>query len=228
MVLVSCPNGSNDDEPYGTVPGVVLGFDDYSPRSWEQHFDLFDRYGVKVTFFCVANVVTDFMLNAQNRGHEIAYHTISHPHLPEVSREQFFEQTISRINVFNEGGIELTTFAYPYGDYQMWMNDELLKYYKVVRGFSGSRNFTLEEMRYGFVDSRSIDNITYSSKFAFNNMIDSILLMTKRRKTIAVLTSHQINSEDWGITTERLEYVLKKGKEIGLKFYTYKDLQNWE
>jgi peptidoglycan/xylan/chitin deacetylase (PgdA/CDA1 family) len=241
MIFTSCEiniyGGSNNCELEETLPeeflgGIALGFDDYSPVSWSQHFDLFDQYQAKVTFFCIANEVTEFMLNAQNRGHEIGYHTISHPTLSRVSREQFFEETISCINVFKEGGIELTTFAYPYGIYEAWMHDELLQYYKVVRGFRNfpefSSNFSLDKMKYGLVNSRSIDNVNYSTEHYYENMINMVLMEAKMEKTIAVLTSHQISSADWGITTERLEYVLKKGKELGLNFYTYKDLQNWE
>jgi peptidoglycan/xylan/chitin deacetylase (PgdA/CDA1 family) len=226
MIFTSCENGNNDYER--EFPGgIALGFDDYSPVSWSQHFDLFDRYGVKVTFFCMAGGVTDFMLDAQNRGHEIGYHTISHPVLSTLSYDQFVEETVSRINVFKEGGIELTTFAYPYGDYKEWMHDRLLQNYKVVRGFYGTRNYTLDEMKYGFVDSKSIDNFHYGI-IPFKWMIDHVLMKAKTEKTIAVLTSHQINSAEWGITTERLVYLLDKGKELGLNFYRYKDLQNRE
>ena len=224
-ILTSCDN--TDNEVSGSLSGIALGFDDYSPDTWEQHFDLFDKYNVKVTFFVTGNSVTQFMLDAQERGHEIAYHTINHFSLPEISREQFFEETISRINIFKDGGIELVTFAYPYGVYKNWMHNELLEYYMIVRGFRGSRNYTLEEMKHGFVDSMSIDNIRYKSEVSFKLMIDNRLSIAKKNKSIALLTSHQISSEDWGITTERLEYLLNRGQEMELKFFTYKELQNW-
>ncbi|MDR2621485.1 MAG: polysaccharide deacetylase family protein, partial [Dysgonamonadaceae bacterium] len=144
-------------------PGIVLGFDDYHPETWEQYFDLLDKYNAKVTFFVVAGTVSPFMLRAQNRGHEIGFHTINHLKLTGLSRKQFFEQTVSRISLFQEAGIELTTFAYPCGAYKSWMHNELLQYYKVVRGFKRFRLYDKQDMQSGFIHSKSIDNIRHKS-----------------------------------------------------------------
>jgi peptidoglycan/xylan/chitin deacetylase (PgdA/CDA1 family) len=216
----------NVNEAPGTVSGIVLGFDDYYPDIWEQYFDLFDKYNAKVTFFVTGNSVTKFMTDAQERGHEIAYHTINHFYLSKIPEKQFFEQTVSRIDAFKDAGVELSTFGYPYGDYKDWMNNELLKSYKIVRGYGGNRNYTAEEMKYGFVESTSIDNIRCESDEAFKLLVDTRLSLEKNNKSIALLNSHEINSADWGITPERLIYLLNKGQEMELKFYTYKELQN--
>jgi peptidoglycan/xylan/chitin deacetylase (PgdA/CDA1 family) len=210
---------------YSNTPGIVLSFDDYSPDTWEQHFDLFDKYEARVTFFVMAGSVSNFMLNAQNRGHEIGFHTINHPNLSNISREEFFEETISRISVFKEADIELTSFAYPYGENQPWMHDELLKYYKIVRGFKKFRLYTMNEMKFGFIDSASIDNIRYKSEINFRLAINNMLQSAKDYGKIITLTSHQISDDEWGITSDRLGYVLKKCQKYGLTFYRYNDLQ---
>jgi peptidoglycan/xylan/chitin deacetylase (PgdA/CDA1 family) len=205
--------------------GIVLGFDDYYPDNWAHSFDLFDKYNAKVSFFVNAGSVSPFMHQAQNRGHEIGYHTIDHLRLPELSREQFLEQTVSRMKIFREEGIDLTTFAYPFGAYKPWMHDELLKYYKAVRGFRRFKLYTREEMKSGFIHSISIDNIRHTSEKGFRWTINKMLKAAKRQGKIATLTSHNISGDGWGITPERLEYVLQKCREYGLTFYRYKDLQ---
>ncbi|MDR0540683.1 MAG: polysaccharide deacetylase family protein [Dysgonamonadaceae bacterium] len=209
---------------FGT-PGIALGFDDYYPETWEQYFDLFDKYNAKVTFFVKAGSVSPFMLHAQNRGHEIGYHTIDHLFLSELSREQFWEQTVSRIGPFKDNGIELTSFAYPRGAYEPWMHHELLKYYKVVRGFRRFKLYAITDMKSGFIHSLSIDNIRHKSERWFRWKIDKIVKAAMIRGKIVPLTSHNISDDGWGITPERLEYVLQKAGEYGLVFYRYKDLQ---
>jgi peptidoglycan/xylan/chitin deacetylase (PgdA/CDA1 family) len=206
-------------------PGIALGFDDYYPEKWAQHFDLFDRYGAKATFFVNADSVSSFMRTAQSRGHEIGYHTINHARLPQLSREEFLKQTISRMDAFREAGVELTSFSYPFGDYSPGMHAELLKYYNIVRGFRGFKLYGKEEMKRGFIRSKSIDNTRYRSDAYFRWEVDNMLNSARMQGKIVPLTSHNIANCRWGIRPERLEYVFRKCREYGLTFYRYKDLQ---
>jgi peptidoglycan/xylan/chitin deacetylase (PgdA/CDA1 family) len=207
--------------------GIILSFDDYFPDSWKENFDLFAKYNANVTFFVQLESPTPFCFAAQTWGHEIGYHTISHPSLPTLTKERFFEETISRIDLFRNKGIELTSFAYPFGFYEEWMHNELLKYYQIVRGFGVSTfTYNISDMKYGFVYSKSIDNIIYKSEKCFQEDITKILEFARENQnTVVLLTSHNIGTDDWGITVERLEFILKKGNELNLVFYTYKDLQ---
>jgi len=206
--------------------GIVLGFDDYSPDTWESNFDLFDAYHAKATFFVTLESPSQFCLNAQSRGHEIAYHTIHHPHLPKSTREEFFEETVSRISSFKSAGIELTTFAYPFGDYENWMNEELLNYFKVVRGYKNLQIYSKEYYLRGFIDSISIDNIKYGTDREFTDDIERMLQSIKfEPNSVIPLTSHSISSDKWGITRERLEILLKICQDMNLRVYTYKELE---
>jgi len=239
IMITSClsPQSKSEDNPVNLIKtdsGILLNFDDYHPVEWANHFDLFDTYGAKVTFFIHEgdvyerrnNGILEFCLNAQNRGHEIGYHTLSHPHLTALTREQFFEQTVSRINVFKNAGIELTSFAFPFGTHRPWMHTELLKHYKIIRGISGYKLYTKEEMKSGFIDSESIDNTKFQSESHFQTHIDYMLKSARDADKIIVLTSHDISKRPYAITPERLEYVLSKSKEYGLTFYRFKDLQD--
>jgi len=228
--VISCSSSGvngiieKSNERDGT-PGVLLSFDDYNPITWEKHFYLFDKYGAKVTFFVTGKSVTKFMLNAQESGHEIGYHTINHPNLTKVSKTVFFTQTISRKNAFKRGGIELTSFAYPYGSYSPWMNIELLKHYKIVRGFNGFNIYSKDELKSGFINSASIDNYFFNTDIAFKQNIDKMIKLAKMTGMIICLTTHGISDNVWGITPQRLEYVLEECKKNGLTFYRYKDFQ---
>lgn len=141
--------------------GIVLAFDDYNASNWEDYFDLFDQYDAKVTFFVNCGEPTDFCYHAVERGHEIGFHTINHVDLKTVSADEVYAQAIAPIEVFREKGFELTSFAYPYGSYNEELNELLLQHYKVLRGAWYYELVGKHQMRNGFVESLSIDNVNY-------------------------------------------------------------------
>lgn len=216
----------NDIENINDQSGILLSFDDCNEENWEQYFDLFDKYNVKVTFFINASRPTDFCIKAQNRGHEIGYHTRDHVRLTEVSKEEFLKQAITPIKVFKENGCELTSFSYPYGAYSEWMNEELLKHYKVLRGAYYYELYPKENLERGFVEAKSIDNVNYDSDESFQEEIKKMLTEASQKKgSVVSLYSHVIDGGDWCVLPERLEYIFQKADELNLKFYTYKDLE---
>ena len=80
----------------------------------------------------------------------------------------------------------------------------------------------------GYVESLSLDNGNYSSQEQYEAQIDDILANLKAGKgRVVSLYSHAIGAGDWSITEDRLLYLLRKAKEMGLQFYTFQELQNW-
>ena len=206
--------------------GILLAFDDYNAENWEDYFDLFDKYNVKVTFFVSIDAPTDFCFRAIERGHEIAYHTATHVNLTEISDDEIYFQAIEPIEVFREQGIELSTFAYPTGAYTEELNELLLQHYNVLRGAWYYQLTGKHGMRHGFVESLSIDNIHFDSDEQFRELIDSVLEELSRNKGAVVgLYSHAISNGEWCVFPERLEYIFQRAQEMGIQFYTYKELQ---
>ena len=207
--------------------GIVLAFDDYNADNWEDYFDLFDKYNVKVTFFVNADEPTEFCFNAIEHGHEIAYHTAAHVNLREITEDEVYQQAIAPIEVFHEQGIELTTFAYPYGAYNEQLNELLLQHYNILRGAYGYQLTGKHQMRHGFVESLSLDNINYESEEAFQERMDSILEdLSNSIGAVVGLYSHAIDDgAAWCVPEERLVYIFQRAQEMGIQFYTYKELQ---
>lgn len=207
--------------------GILLAFDDYSAETWREAFDLFEKYDVHVTFFINASEPTDFCTEAAARGHEIGFHTVNHAKLTDVSREEFYAQAIAPIAVFREAGCELTSFAYPYGEYEDWMNEALLKHYQSVRGAWHYQGYYKEQVENGFIESKSIDNISFESTEDYRIQIGEMLdgLNACDNGTVASMFSHAIGAGDWCISLERLEILFQEAQKRGLKFYTFKELQ---
>lgn len=208
--------------------GILLAFDDYNAPNWEEYFDLFDEYGVGVTFFINASEPTEFCSHAIERGHEIAFHTVGHVRLTELSEEEVYEEAIAPIEVFREKGFELSTFAYPYGAYNEELNERLLEHYKVLRGAYSLEYDGKHVYRKGFVESMSLDNGNYDSQEQYEERIMEILNELKGRKaTVVSMYSHAIGAGDWSVSEEKLRFLLQKAKEMGVRFYTFQELQNW-
>lgn len=212
--------------PQENPSGVLLAFDDYYPENWEEHFDLFDKYDADVTFFINAAEPTEFCTKAVEKGHEIGFHTKGHTDLRDLTEEEIYEEAIDPIEDFREEGIELTTFAYPYGNYTYTINEQLLQYYKVVRGGWHYELYSKEDAKQGLVEARCMDNANFDSDLRFKLTVNKMLYEARWKEgTVVALYSHGIESGEWCITPERLEYILKRADQLGMEFYTFKDLQ---
>jgi peptidoglycan/xylan/chitin deacetylase (PgdA/CDA1 family) len=212
-----------EKEAEAETSGILLSFDDNYYANWEAAFPLFERYGAKVTFFVQGN--RSFCLNALSYGHDIGYHTESHIDLRKTDCATWIHETIGSARLLRD--IPLASFAYPFGFSEPWMDAELLKTYAIVRGFgTTARFYTKEEIRAGIITSKSIDNTIIPDDAVFCQTIVDLFQTAKAAGNVVIpLTTHNIdNNAHWGIKTYRLEFLLKTAAEMGLRFYTYREI----
>ena len=211
--------------PRSTGAGLLLSFDDRHLTSWENNFDLFNQYGARVTFF-IQGDFDSFAARAVNHGHDIGFHSLSHPDLREVTRAVFTHETTESAGIFRRSGIPLTAFAYPFGYFEPWMHETLLRYFSVLRGYGVTfRLYTGDQIRTGFISSRAVDNTVIPGDDHFERLITSMLRTVAFLEggLILPLTSHDISDAAWAISPRRLEFLLKTAVELGLQFYLYRD-----
>jgi len=206
--------------------GILLSFDDQYYKVWESFFYLFQYYNAYATFF-VTGRPTLFSNTALENGHDIGYHSLNHKMLIYVSDDDFRFETTSQIENFRDAGIPLLSFAYPYGRYHEWMNDELLMTYKITRGFTNSiHTYYRSEIKNNFIFSKSIDFYYYQNDYDFVRSINMMLRAIKftEQDLVLPLSSHSIRDySDWGISPVRLEYLLKTARDLKIGFYRYSD-----
>ncbi|MCL2126941.1 MAG: polysaccharide deacetylase family protein [Treponema sp.] len=206
--------------------GILLSFDDNYYREWEGIFDLLDNYGAKVTFF-VQGAYNPFSTEALKRGHDIGYHTLNHLELPKVSRDVFARETLSEVEIYRNAGVPLVSFAYPFGLSEQWMHGELFKKFKILRGYGVTyRLYDPQAVRDGYIIAKSIDTFVYKRDEDFYEAAD-LMLKTVRflgGNLILPLATHTISDTAiWGISLRRLEYLLQRANDLGLRFYLYGD-----
>jgi peptidoglycan/xylan/chitin deacetylase (PgdA/CDA1 family) len=216
--------------PLAADAGILLSFDDDYTDSWERYFALFDKYKTKVTFFIIgkpdAGKTGAFCAKALSRGHDVGYHSLNHLDLRRMPAEEFNRETIEPLKSFRDAGIQLSSFAYPYGHYEPWMHNALLGSFGTIRGYGNTfRLYSEAEIRRGYISSCAIDNTIISSDDFYR--IVNLMLMTAKfidKNLVLPLTTHDISSSaQWGISPRRLEYLLKTANDLGMAFYRYSD-----
>jgi beta-glucosidase len=116
--------------PNGAKAAVSLTFDDARPSQVDVGLSVFQRYGVRVTFYVSpANIPQrlEGWKAAVARGHEIGNHTMTHPctgNYPAFRESALEDMTLGRMAreidaanaaIFESLGVRPRTFAYPCG-----------------------------------------------------------------------------------------------------------------
>jgi peptidoglycan/xylan/chitin deacetylase (PgdA/CDA1 family) len=146
---------------------ISLTFDDAPDINAANALPVLNQYGFKTTEYLPTKTGTDssgwiegnktmqaIVKKYAATGHEIASHTITHPHLPtlacpgtsltnELSHPQTFLRQLT--------GQPITDFASPYGEYSACVNTQIAKYYGSHRttdeGFNSKDNFNAYRLR---------------------------------------------------------------------------------
>jgi len=131
--------------PEGKEKCLTLSYDDGVTQD-KRLIELFNQYGIKATFnlnsgcfgkCCPANgfskPVTHNKVEATEvrtlyKGHEVAVHTLTHPHLEYLSGETIaYEVRQDKENLEKLVGYPVTGMAYPYGTYNDIVRKEIKK-----------------------------------------------------------------------------------------------------
>jgi peptidoglycan/xylan/chitin deacetylase (PgdA/CDA1 family) len=121
-----------------------INFDDGFESAYQNGFSVLKKAGIKGTFYIISNrvgqpnyVTRDQVLEMQANGQEIGAHTRNHVHLTKVSASDLASEiTGSKNDLINMGVKEVSTFAYPYGDFNLAVEYAVMD----SGGFLGARD----------------------------------------------------------------------------------------
>jgi oligosaccharide reducing-end xylanase len=119
---------------------VSYTFDDGCRNQFAKAMPIFDKFNYKMTLFTTITWASDWanIVKASKNGHEIANHTVTHPHIKGLSLKLQSEEFINANNTINgKLGVPMVfTMAYPYCEVG---NDSLCKsLFIAARGCQGS------------------------------------------------------------------------------------------
>jgi peptidoglycan/xylan/chitin deacetylase (PgdA/CDA1 family) len=132
--------------PAGVRGALSLTFDDSRPSQVEQGVPLFDRYGVRATFYVVPAAVRQRQAawkSAVATGHEAAGHTINHPctcnfgfgtvKLEDMTLDMIeAELESANLQIEELVGVKPVSFAYPCGQKYVGRGEGIRSYVPLV------------------------------------------------------------------------------------------------
>jgi peptidoglycan-N-acetylglucosamine deacetylase len=206
--------------PKGKKMALSLSFDDARYTQIENGIPLFDKYGVKVTFYVLPYYMEpklEAWKKAANNGHDIGNHSIFHPctgnfewsrkkALEDYSLPMMFEELDSANKIINNLlGVVPVSFGYPCGQKFIGRGKETKSYVPLI-----SEMF---ESGRGWHDEAPNDP-AYCDMFQLNGMeldgksfdeIRKLLESAKDKGSWLILAGHDIN--DSGSSTSLLSTI---------------------
>lgn len=109
----------------GDSRSLVLTFDDGFLDNYDQAYPIMKRHGFTAAIFCISSKMgtpgylnREQILQMMKDGFEFGAHTVTHPHLPRISREEKQAEILnSRTALEAYTGKPFDLFCYPYGEF---------------------------------------------------------------------------------------------------------------
>lgn len=193
---------------------AYLTFDDGPSRNTIRILDILDEYGIKATFFVMANETPEGLVGYDEmikRGHQIALHTYTHDYREiYTSKEEFFEN-INQLEAFlsQRYNIKTNLIRFPGGSKNV-----------SSRQYGGSQIMTdikdeCAKRGYRFFDW-NVDSKDGISPYVSVSEITSNVLNGVKNKERAIILLHDINAMTNTVTA--LPNIIKGLKEQGFVF----------
>lgn len=116
---------------------LLITFDDGYENNFTDAYPILVKYNIKATIFLPSNIIglpkclnKEQILKMSNLV-EIQSHSLNHPSLVSLDKENITKQLIeSKKSIEEITKKDVIAFAYPYGDYNLEIMDEVKKYYQ--------------------------------------------------------------------------------------------------
>jgi peptidoglycan/xylan/chitin deacetylase (PgdA/CDA1 family) len=234
---------SNTVIPQSFNPGIMLTFDDAHVNEWHAQLDLFDQYNARVTFFtccmyAIGSPEESQILDIKDHGHEIAGHGYDHlnvvDYLQSHTEQNYIDVEIQPLlDYFTGLSIDLSSFAYPWGERTPQSDNLLDNYFDFLRGTSDPGGVEVKDNELCYIHPDDLDNtlihgvgidIIEKHKFA---EISEAILKANNEGLIIVFYAHKPSDTASGyqIKPAFLDSILSYTYSLGMSFYTVDDIR---
>ncbi len=215
--------------PTWTEGMMTFTFDDAWNSQYTNVLPVLEAANIKATFYTTSGVIQNsepgFMTPAQvleisQRGHEIGDHTITHPYLTQLTNTQIVSEiTNSKIYLENLTGTKITTFAYPYGDY----NDTVVNLIKTA-GYTNARDVINTPLVSTTTDKYKLNSACVVNSTPFST-IKKYIDDAKAQKKWFIICIHQVDTSggEYSMTPTFFKQIVDYATSTGIKILTIKD-----
>ncbi len=126
----------------------------------------------------------------------------------------------------NTDGFYPTTFAYPYGAHDYYLDNQLLTIFKSVRALNGTHDLSKS------VTLTTSNTVLYALGMDNNrrstNIIEKMIDLAHENHNCLVMVGHQIENPNakFQVPYQKLKFILEKVKSLNMKFYTVSEISN--
>ena len=220
---LKCEGGSTPP-PVDTTkfkrPLVSIEFDDGWKNAYDSGFPIVEEYGFRATQYVIAQTTkwNGYMNDAEirnlaARGHDIGSHTVSHPHLPQLTDAQINSELQNSKNYLqNVLGKPVNLFVTPYCESDSRVRAAATKLYSMLRNCEAAAN---TKKNFDAYNLRSY--IVYRD--TTNAQIQSWINDAKANNSWMILVYHEVQStpnNDWAISPNALRSQMKLVKDSGV------------
>lgn len=205
---------------------VSITFDDSWISQYTNALPILEKAGMKGTFYITTEPLIEkwdeFMNPTQvkdiaNKGHEIGGHTVTHPHLPELSDTEVTKEiTDSKKYLETLIGRSVTALAYPFGEFNSTVKN-LIKTagYTTARGVQGETLNTPTTDKYNLQSPCLLKNTPFAT---VKKSIDD----AKSKKQWYILCFHEIknNGTAYSVSIAQFQQIIDYIKSSGIKVVT--------
>lgn len=144
--IVGIASAPSSTDPANKI--VLLEFADGWKNIFELGKPIFDKYGIKTTQFIICGDVStnspymtpEMLLTLQSEGHDIQSHTMTHPHLSDLSPQELVYELGGSKDCLEQIGInDVKVFSFPFDD--GWdvpeVVNEVSQHYEFARSQTG-------------------------------------------------------------------------------------------
>jgi len=195
---------------------LSLSFDDGYESQYAIAYPLLKEKNFGATFFIIANetsfegkvlMTQDEIKEIADNNFEIGSHTLTHPHLDQLTSDTDIEKELSESKKMleEEYKISIEALAFPYWGQNEKVREIAKKYYATVRDVRNKKDtFFLES--WGLQKDTNVGEIC------------SYIKLTKAQKLWTILVFHDIsdNPRVWDISTENFKKIIDCAKESGI------------
>ena len=220
--------------------GVVITFDDYFVNEWKEADAQLTKYNWKATF-CVSNFeklsVSDIsnLKELQTKGHEIAGHGFRHLNAKEFTKKNNKKQYLiieifPLIEALKKEGINIKSFAYPFGAKTQTLDFELKKHFEIIRGTAKGGKKVADNTNF-YNGTRLANGIGIDSNYEhFDlNYLAKVLHFAKKNNKIVVFYAHkpvENATKEYEVELKTLITLCQFVAQNKMKFYTLQELNS--
>jgi peptidoglycan/xylan/chitin deacetylase (PgdA/CDA1 family) len=212
-----------DSDPSQFGEGMVsVNFDDGLLSSYTNALPVLTKYGIKSTQYILSGyfgnkdfITVQQMLEMQALGHEIGSHTRSHSMLTQLTESQMRDEIIGSLNDLRVMGADVTTFSYPFGDYNQ-LTDSIVH----EAGYLGARtsdfgNNTKTDYKYLLKRYSMQNNTTLTQLQSYVNTA-----ITEKHWVILLFHGIDLSNDTYSVKPQDFDIFMAYLKQSGVKIVT--------